>query len=72
MRRARPPSSPCCACLPSADDPQLSVGRCLQEMHRLGIAGEGGAAASRQLPTLQALFATPVEPLEDIDYLPEK
>ncbi|KAL4431642.1 hypothetical protein ABPG77_001484 [Micractinium sp. CCAP 211/92] len=41
------------------------------EMHRLGIAGEGGAAASRQLPTLQALFATPVEPLEDIDYLPE-
>lgn len=43
-----------------------------QEMHRLGIAGEGGGAAGRQLPTLQALFATPVEPLEDIDYLPEK
>lgn len=52
------------------------VGLCalagLQEMHRLGIAGEGGAASGRQLPTLQALFATPVEPLEDIDYLPEK
>lgn len=41
-------------------------------MHRLGISGEGGAASGRQLPTLQALFATPVEPLEDIDYLPEK
>ncbi len=37
-------------------------------LQRMGVE----AGASRPLPSLQALFATPVEPLEDdIDYMPE-
>lgn len=38
-------------------------------LHRLG--GEGGP--SRALPSLEVLFATPVEPMEDdIDYMAER
>lgn len=33
---------------------------------------DAGGGPSRPLPSLQVLFATPVEPLEDdLDYMPE-
>lgn len=51
---------------------------CLQELDRARLAGQSAlqrmgveGSSGRTLPPLQVLFATPVEPLEDIDYMPE-
>jgi hypothetical protein len=50
-----------------------------QELDKARVAGQSalqrlgaGEAPSRALPPLGVLFATPVEPLDDIDYMPEE